>query len=165
MRIAEIDIHLEETDQVFSVYHENVLLHFNVTLLARIRKQLPKEFHLMRLTISEAEYGLTMEHRGIEEPKVAALRGKDLREPALGVLWDELSEGVPSYTMIDGHHRLVRRFRGGVRFIDMWVCFSNIWRTCLMPSTPEEDAKIAKVLPPQVTDEIMVTSEVRWKAS
>lgn len=164
MRLVEIDVHIEATDQVFSYYYEDTMLHFNTSMLARIHKQLPDEFRLFEMNVTDAEYSLCMQHRGIEEPKVAALKGKNLREPGYGVLFDKwLTNKVPTFTIVDGHHRLVRRYRGGIRTMSYWICFPYIWRNCLMPGSAEIDAIIAKALPPKVENEPSIFSQVRMR--
>jgi len=159
-----LELSVEDADQVFSYHYEDTLLHFNASLLARIHKEVPELFRKYRMTITEAEYDLCMQHRGIEEPKVERLRGKDLRAPGYSVLFEKsYSEDIPSHTIIDGHHRLVRRYRGGIKFMDFYMCQRNVWQHCLMPSTPELDQKIAAALPPKVYDDTNIFSTVRMQ--
>lgn len=150
-----VEIEHRETDQVFSYYHDDVMLHFNATLLARLRKMMPAEFSRLTLDLTELEYGLCMKHRGIDEAKVAALTPASLRDPGYGVLFDE---GV--FSIIDGHHRLVRRWRGGVRVMDFWVTHADVWRHCLVHYEAEFEAILAKNIPPRVEDPGLVTSRV-----
>src|ERR1700757_2452747 len=119
-----VDVEPQLGDQVFTYYHNNAMLHFNVSLLARMRKQMPKEFWLITMDVTEDIYDMCIKHRGIEEPKVLALTKKQLREPGYGVFHDD--DG--NFTLVDGHHRLVRRWRGGVRQIDIWVTPESVWK-------------------------------------
>lgn len=151
-----VEIEHRETDQVFSYYHGDRMLHFNATLLARLHKAMPAEFQRITMDIGAAEYNLCMNHRGIEEPKVAALRPADLREPGYAVLFEE-----GSFTIVDGHHRLVRRYRGGVRVMDFWVCLPEVWRHCLVEYTAEGENNIAEALPPRVDDPTSIASTVK----
>lgn len=155
MPIYEIELDHREDDQVFSYYHGEQMLHFNVTLLARLRKQMPAEFQLITMDIGHAEYDLCMKHRGIEEPKVEALTPKSLREPGYGALFPN-----QSFSIVDGHHRLVRRFRGGVRVMDFWVTHQTIWQHCLVPYDAEAEAILAQDVPPRVDSPAMIASRV-----
>jgi hypothetical protein len=150
-----IEIEHRETDQVFSYYHGEKMLHFNATLLARLHQQMKPEFRRITMDITEAEYGLCMEHRGIEEPKVAALLPKHLREPGYGII---LPNG--NFVIVDGHHRLVRRFRGGVRVMDFWVCIPEVWRHCLVEYTEEGERLLAQSIPPRVDNPESIATAV-----
>lgn len=144
-----------DTDQVFSYWMGGTqLIHINASLLDRVRKIAPGEFRKFTLPITKDIYEMYMEHRGIEEPRVERLRGKHLREPGMIVLWegDKMHQNIPDYTMVDGHHRYVRRYRGGLTFMDCWACLPRLWKQCVMPSTPEIDAQIAKITPPPVKE-------------
>lgn len=142
MPAYEIEIEHREADQVFSYWHGDKLLHFNTSLLARLREQMPKEFRRVTLTIGAPEYDLCMKHRGIEEAKVEKLTPPQLRDPGYAVLFEE-----GSFSIVDGHHRLVRRYRGGVRTMDFFVAPEVIWTHCLVEYTEEGEAKVMANLP------------------
>jgi hypothetical protein len=160
MPAYQIEIEHRRTDQVFSYYHGEPgsasslgMLHFNATLLARLHKQMPKEFRRITMDIGQAEYDLCMNNRGIEEPKVERLRAKDLREPGYGVLFDPdpaRGEGHGLFTIVDGHHRVVRRYRGGARTMDFWITHPSVWKECLIEYDPEVEKKLAGAMPPKV---------------
>lgn len=139
-----IDVEHRDSDQVFSYYHGDRMLHFNATLLARMHKQMPDEFRRITMDLDEGVYRLCTENRGIEEPKVEALRPRDLREPGYGVLFED-----GSFSIVDGHHRLVRRYRGGVRVMDFWVTSRSVWQHCLIEYTEEGERELAKSIPPK----------------
>lgn len=145
-----------DTDQVFSYYHGDSMLHFNTSLLSRIHKRVPSAFARITMDITEAEYNLCMVHRGIEEEKVARLRGAQLREPGLGALFDN-----GSFSIIDGHHRLVRRYRGGIRTMDFYCCASSLWTQCLVHYPAEYEAMIAETIPPRVEHKTDLFSHVK----
>lgn len=153
-----VEIEHRDTDQVFSYYHGDKMLHFNATLLARLHEAMKPEFKRITMDIGQAEYDLCMKHRGIEEPKVERLRPADLREPGYGVFFEE-----GSFTIVDGHHRLVRRYRAGVRVMDFWVCFPEVWQACLIEYTPEGEELLAKSIPPRVEDAALIPSRVTVK--
>lgn len=155
MPAYRIEIEHRETDQVFSYYHGDEMLHFNATLLARLHKQMPGEFRRITMTLDEQTYNLCMDHRGIEEDKVTNLRPRDLREPGYAVFFDE-----GSFTMIDGHHRLVRRYRGGVRVMDFYVTDDQVWKHCLVEYSEEGEREIARSLPERVHEPMSFASEV-----
>jgi hypothetical protein len=142
-----IEIEHRETDQVFSYYHGDKMLHFNATLLARLHKQMPTEFRRITMALDEQTYDLCMKHRGIEEDKVTNLRPSALREPGYGVLFEE-----GTFTMIDGHHRLVRRYRGMVRVMDFYVTVEAVWQHCLVEYSEEGEEQIAAALPERVME-------------
>lgn len=143
MSAHEVTIDHRITDQVFSYYHDQSMLHFNVSLLARLRGQLPTNaFARVTLDVGPGEYALVMEHRGIEDTKLTALKPEDLREPGYGVLFED-----GSFTMVDGHHRLVARYRNGAHTMGLWVCFPEVWRACLVEYGTETEAILAQHLP------------------
>jgi hypothetical protein len=107
------------------------------------------------MDIGQAEYDLCMHQRGIEEPKVERLRGKDLREPGYAVFFEE-----GDFTIVDGHHRVVRRYRGGARKMDFWFAPPQIWQHCLIEYTEEGDKQIAATLPPKAENPEMIASRV-----
>jgi len=156
--VYRIEIEHRDTDQVFSYYHGDRMLHFNATLLARLRAQMPDEFRRITMDLDERVYRLCTENRGIEEPKIAALRPRDLREPGYGVLFED-----GTFSIIDGHHRLVRRYRGGVRVMDFWVTDRNIWEHCLVEYSAEGEAEIAKSIPAKIEKPEHIVSRVTIK--
>lgn len=127
-----IEFSLEQGDQVFSYWLDKELVHFNVSLLHRVRKVAPEFFRLIDIPLTEEIYDLCIKHRGIEEPRVERLCGKHLREPGYVALWNT-DKQIPDYTVVDGHHRIVRRYRGGVRTMSFWASDEFIWRQILMP--------------------------------
>lgn len=150
-----VEIEHRDTDQVFSYYHDNKMLHFNVSLLARLHEKMPAEFRKITMDLNDANYTLCMEHRGIEEPKIQALQPKQLREPGYAVLF---GEGL--FTIVDGHHRLVRRWRGGVRVMDFWVTDEQVWRACLVEYTAEGEQILADAMPAKVDNPELIASSV-----
>lgn len=155
MPVYTIELDHQPDDQVFSYYHGDKLLHFNVSLLARMHKKMPDEFKRITMDITDREYGLCMEHRGIEEPKVRALHPRQLREPGYMVMFED-----GSVSMVDGHHRLVRRYRGGVRVMDFYVTPETIWKNCLVEYPPELEALLAADIPPKIDNPIPFASRV-----
>lgn len=150
-----IDIEHLPTDQVFSYHHGEENLHFNATLLARLHKQMPDEFRRITMDIDHAIYDLCMKYRGIEEHRVVGLLPRNLREPGYGAVFED-----GRFTVIDGHHRLVRRYRGGVRVMDFFVAPPPIWRACLVPYTAEESAMVMTGVPPRVEHPTDIASRV-----
>jgi hypothetical protein len=141
--VVEIE-HLFD-DQVFSYHADDKMLHFNVSLLHRMRKQVPGRFRRITMDLDQTTYDLCINHRGIEENKVRALQPASLRDPGYGVILED-----DSFVMVDGHHRLVRRFRGGVRVMDFWVTDKPIWQHCLVHYPKELEEFLAEGMPPKV---------------
>lgn len=156
MPAYEVEIEHREADQVFTYYHGDAMLHFNASLLARLHAAMPKEFRRITMDIGDAEYDLCMKHRGIEEQKVERLPPRQLRQPGYGVLFED-----GSFTIVDGHHRLVRRYRGGVRVMDFYVAPPAIWQHCLVQYDPEAEALIAEHLPPKEENPTLLPSVVK----
>ncbi len=162
MPAYEVEIEHRETDQVFSYYHTGAargsgMLHFNASLLARMHQAMKPEFRRITMDITEAEYDLCMKHRGIEEPKIAALTPKSLREPGYAVMFDD--GGL--VTIVDGHHRLVRRYRGGVRVMDFWITHEAVWRHCLVEYTEEGERMLAQSIPARVDSPTSLQTSVK----
>jgi len=161
MPFYEVEIEHLDTDQVFSYYHGPDasggydMLHFNVTLLARLRDAMPDQFRRITMDFGDAEYELCMQHRGIEEPKITALEPKQLREPGYGVLFDD---GL--FSIVDGHHRLVRRYRGGVRVMDFWVTHRDVWQHCLVEYSEEGEKILSAAMPERVENPVNIASHV-----
>lgn len=163
---VEVMVEHRESDQVFSYFygdgtplHVNDMLHFNVTLLDRLRKVSPEmasQFRRVTMQLGADEYDLTMQHRGIEEPKVKRLTEAQRDEPGYAVI---LPNG--SYTIVDGHHRLVRRYRDGRRSMEFYFCMRNVWNACLVEYTDEGNEKIRAGLPPRVADAPMIATAIK----
>jgi hypothetical protein len=154
-----VEIEHRVTDQVFSYYHGDKMLHFNATLLARLHKQIgPSQFAKVSMDLTQETYDLCMNHRGIEEEKVNRLRARDLRQPGYGVLFED--DG--SFTLIDGHHRLVKRWRIGLRSIGLYVCFEEVWRHCLVSYTAEHEARLMAAMPAKVDDPALMPTHVSY---
>jgi hypothetical protein len=155
MPAYHVEIEHRDTDQVFSYHHGDAMLHFNASLLARLHKSMPGEFRRITMDLSEDEYTLCMAHRGIEEARVTALSPTTLRDPGYGVLFDN---GL--FTIVDGHHRLVRRYRGGVRVMDFWVTHRDVWQHCLVQYSAEGEALLAAGMPPKAEDPVSIASRI-----
>lgn len=154
--IVRLELSLEMTDQVFSYLHHDSgkLLHFNTSLLGRIYKQAPKLFKRITFEITPDIYAMVMKYRGIEEPQVAAITEARMQEPGLAVIFPEDRSSVT----VDGHHRLVKRYRAGLREMDFLYTMPLVWKHCLMPATPEEAAAIRADLPPSPDNKIVLGS-------
>jgi len=154
---------LVETDQIFTVHHrsEDKFYFINVGLLHRLRKAAPHTFKLIRLDISEELYNFYMAQRGIEEDHIARMKGAQLREPGMAI-FDEAGD----MTMIDGHHRAVRRYRGNLKWLNVWVTVPMVWRQALVDA-PEGSLMRAflmqgvPVSDPNLSDKIQTTA--RWQ--
>lgn len=155
MPAYEVEIEHREGDQVFSYHHGGGLLHFNASLLARLRGQMPDEFRRITMDLTSTEYDLCMNHRGIEEARVAALTPDMLCDAGYSVI---LPTGA--YTIIDGHHRLVRRYRCGLREMDFWITYPEVWQHCLVHYTAEGEQEIAASIPPKVENPAQVATAV-----
>lgn len=155
MTTIAVELDHQPEDQVFSYHQGDSMLHFNVSLLARIHKQAPKQFRRITMDLDEQVYDLCMVHRGVEENKVSALKPSQLREPGYGVLLED-----NSFVMVDGHHRLVRRWRGGVRVMDFFVTNKLMWEHCLVHYPPELEAFLAEGMPPKVSEPPRFASHV-----
>lgn len=155
MPAYEVEIEHRENDQVFSYWHGSKLLHFNTSLLARLREQMPKEFRRVTMTIGAPEYDLCMKQRGVEEEKVEKLTPPQLRDPGYAVMFEE-----GTFSIVDGHHRLVRRYRGGVRVMDFFVTQEAVWTHCLVEYTEEGESKIAEALPPRTDESEQIASHI-----
>lgn len=155
MPAYEVEIEHREQDQVFSYYRGEIMLHFNASLLARLHKAMPREFRRITMDITDAEHELCMLHRGIEQPKLDALTAAQLRDPGYMVTFDD---GL--FTIVDGHHRLVRRYNGGVRVMDFWVTHEEVWRHCLIRYEPEHEKQLAAAMPERVVNPIPIATHV-----
>jgi|GEM_PF-5376395 hypothetical protein len=117
-------------EETFDFYYEdqNVTYRFNVRAIknAIVDQKIP--FAMFRATITEKWYGLICKHGGIEEERVAKV--SDVNRPGLVVIWPEENSLI-----IDGNHRLVARYRRGLRFFRYAaIAFDDIrpytlWRT------------------------------------
>lgn len=80
---------------------------------ALVARKLPMRMYRAELNASWVEY--VRQYGGCEEDHIAALKAADLRRPGIIVLWVASS----NTTLIDGNHRIVRRWREGLTTFDM----------------------------------------------
>lgn len=153
--MLKIDLSLRETDQVFSYVHHvtGEILNFDTSLLGRIHDQAETLFRRVTIEVTPEIYGMVMKYRGIEEPRVTALTEGQLGEPGLGAIFEDGNSAV-----LDGHHRLVRRYRAGLREIDILYTPPQIWKLCLLPATEAEAEEIRKILPPTPNEDTLLVS-------
>lgn len=153
--MRKVLLRLEPTDQVFTYEHHDTreLLHFDTSLLGRIYKQAPELFTRITLEVTPEMYAMVMKYRGIEEPKIDALTDAQLAEPGLAAIFPP-----DSSVTVDGHHRLVKRYRNGLREMDFLYTVRRVWEHCLLPATPEEAAALREVLPPSPERKITLGS-------
>jgi hypothetical protein len=82
--------------------------------------------------------------KGVAEWKIKLQPDAKLHEP--GYLCGFKKENnAPSYMIADGHHRITRRYRSGVRTMNFWVCWPPVWEHVIVPRTPEEVTRIAEL--------------------
>jgi hypothetical protein len=55
-----------------------------------------------------------------------------------------------TFSIVDGHHRLVRRYKGGARVMDFYVTHPVVWKHCLVDYAPEHETLLADAMPPKV---------------
>ncbi len=158
---VEIAVEHRYTDQVFSYYYGEDMLHFNASLLARIRAALPPTcFALITMDIDFDQYDLCMKHRGIEQPRLDALTGAMLREPGYGCLFDD-----NTFTIVDGHHRLVKRYAMGARQMKLWIAERHIWQHCLVPYSKYDEALLSQAMPERVMEPAQILSRFTLEKS
>ena len=122
-----------KTDEIF----ENVLpdgerQFFNATQLRSYAMETKIGVEYIRATMDSAHAMHVSEHCGIEEPRLASITPERLAEPLLAV---RLGDG--SALLIDGHHRLVKRWRHGLKFYDVMVVKAGHWEWSLIVDLPE----------------------------
>ena len=122
MRMAECG----PLDQIFS--HEDldgVVRHFNASAMLRgvVREVVPATFY--RITLEEELIDHLVSNHGIEEHHLD--RALDLEEPVLMV---EFSDGKS--LVIDGNHRLVKRWRLGKKVASAAVVAPGNWEKFLV---------------------------------
>lgn len=122
------------TDAVFSYERADTkeLFYFNTDLLERIRQQQPGWFRRITLDVIPEIYDLVLLGRGIEEAHLKTLSAERLEEPGLGIHFDD-----GAFVLVDGNHRLVERYRRGLKSIDVWATVSGVWQLCQVNPCPE----------------------------
>lgn len=77
-----------------------------------------KNFRMVRATVNEGWCKYILENNGVEEQRVASLTPEDLERPGIMIVW---TDDMIHTTIIDGSHRLVRRFRDGNNTFEMAI--------------------------------------------
>jgi hypothetical protein len=83
---------------------------------ALVARQLP--FRMFQASLNEGWVNHVLNYGGCEEDHIVRLTPADLRRPGILVLWT--GDGSNT-TLIDGNHRLVRRWREGLTTFDFAV--------------------------------------------
>jgi len=146
--------HIDPFDQVFTYNRTDTgeQLNFNVSLMDRLRKEHPNWFWKQELPLDDTIYDLVMRGRGVEEYKVERLTPEQVDEPGIGVLLnDDVDEVAPNqFVLVDGNHRLVKRFRAGLRGMDVWITLKPVWEVCLMHPADTEAEDFLNMLVPKM---------------
>jgi len=137
------------SDPVFSYQRANSdeVLYFNTGLLDRMRLQQPHLFKRITLDVTPDIYDLVLTQRGIEEPHLKTLSAARLTEPGLGAIFED-----GTFSLVDGNHRLVQRYRLDMKKFDVWICTKSVWELCLVNLPPEIRAALDGERPVMRTD-------------
>lgn len=127
-QMGELNLTRQITDHVFSYERHDThqTYYWNTSLLERIRLQRPHWFKRITLDIIPQIYDLVLLHRGIEEPHIAALSNERMEEPGLGLFFNDNDQ----FVLVDGNHRLVKRYRRGLKQMDVWTTVEPVWSLC-----------------------------------
>lgn len=120
-------------DHIFSHLnpHSGEMSHINVTTLSEDWRTKARPVH--DAIMDQDGYDLCMAQRGIEEHRVARLRGLATVEPILICIWKD-----QTHLVVDGHHRYVARWRDGHREIPCRMLPRSIWERHLVEDIPEQ---------------------------
>lgn len=132
-----LDPRLLPRDQIFTYRNPdtNTYIVFAIGLLQRTLNSAitsQQAMLLRRIEITQQQYDHTMRNQGIEEPRVSSLTR--LQRDVPGIVADF---GNGTQAMIDGNHRLVRRFRDGLRDMYVFWLSEHMWRDFLLDVPPE----------------------------
>lgn len=98
------------TEEIFDFYFdaEDKTYRFNVRWIknAIVKGEIP--FAMFRATLTKEWYDIILQQAGIEEDRISEI--KELNRPGLLVIWPDQSS-----VLIDGNHRLIARWRRGLR--------------------------------------------------
>lgn len=115
-------------DQIFTHTDENgVTRHFNCGAIMRAIAQRKITPDFATVDIPESVYQHIQANHGIEEDHLSSITIKMLESPALLAHFDEGSD-----LLIDGSHRLVKRYRQGLRTIEVLVVQEKDWTPYLV---------------------------------
>lgn len=112
--------------ETFSWLFEGQLYVFDTTGLNDALDENPELAMDCLLPINESIYASVMETNGIEERKIARLEPPHLDRPIL------IIEILDGHKIVDGGHRLCRKFRDGERTIRAFMISEPIWRRFLV---------------------------------
>lgn len=143
--LTRIKREMRLTDNIFSYDHAKLKqpLYFNTDLLERIRLQKPEYFRLTTLEVSPEIYDLVVNQFGIEESHLPRIDDERLKQPGLGAHFDDMG-----FVLVDGSHRLVKRYRRGMRTFDVYVTTREVWELCLIDPGPVMKALFDSERPP-----------------
>ena len=130
-------------DEIFSLLLEDTgeQLHFNATVMyawcvAEESKLGADESHpcfeKLQVTIDPGHVNHVLRKKNIEQPRLDRLCEPYLSRPALSVLFRDNTT-----TLIDGHHRLVTKYRLGHADFVMYRVFPWAWEKFLVPMAME----------------------------
>jgi hypothetical protein len=117
-------------DEVFDFDDNGRRRFINASAVRRLYETAPKAFQKIRVEITDELFSLVLLRRGVEEWKVKRLPRKVwLNQPVMGIF---LNDACDLYVAIDGNHRIVKRYRAGLRYFDMAATVPELWRKCLV---------------------------------
>lgn len=103
---------LREGDEVFQNAVHGA---FNVSLMQELVETSPEKFKMMHLDLVQEHMDYVLGFIGLNQAVISSMTPQRRDEPVLGVWLEDESPLL----LIDGHHRIVRRWRDGLR--DVWV--------------------------------------------
>jgi hypothetical protein len=114
-------------DQIFSVEIDGDVVNFDVAKLEQMAAAAPDHFGTVRVPVTARQAREMIATRGIETSRLKSLTAADLANPGMACL---LEDG--DLVTVDGHHRYVRRWRKGLRWMVFRVAPPEVWRLCLI---------------------------------
>ena len=109
--ISELGIESSPIEEIYTLTERSLgTVHINVTTIRRAFAKYSIPFRMLECTLNESWYRYTMESSGVEEDGITRIIDLDI--PGIMIAWDE---DMSHTTIVDGNHRLCRRWRDGLK--------------------------------------------------
>ena len=99
-----------------------------------------------RMKIEKSVVRHIRKNMGIEKDRLKRLKNPYLSIPGIGILWPNPQGKDHEMTVVDGNHRIIRRDRLGLRYINMFVFKHPFWENFILPDDVQKKVMEGKDL-------------------
>lgn len=106
---------------------DGLVRHFSIPTLTRMIRTKPEDWSLSSLPLTKVDVDHVLKNNGVEKERIKAYPLSKLDIPGIACIFPE-----GSILIVDGSHRLVKRFRRGLKTMEFYMAPENVWKAALI---------------------------------